>query len=56
MIAKNRQISIHISSRRMCKSCSEIVEPGHGFETNIMFRVDFADLCRDDIIGILHIG
>ena len=55
VIAKYRTICVSSTSGRMFKTCPEVVEPSYRLKTNTMLRIDFSDLLRDDIVGVLHV-
>jgi hypothetical protein len=48
-------VAVFFASGRMGESSSEIIEVCHGFKAYAMIRIDFSDLLRDDIIGMLQI-
>lgn len=55
MIAEDRTVGVFESSRRMRETSWEDVEIGHWFVADAVIWVDFADLSRDDVVGMLHV-
>lgn len=55
MIAKNWCVCVLLSSWRMIKAWSEVVEPSNRLKTYIVVRINLSYFWRNDIICMLHV-